>query len=73
MAGDGDFGLAVTTPGFNSLIKPADVTIVTALGIEQRAVGRLDKGPFQIHIDVASYRAKANLPPVELSRDTNPL
>src|ERR1041385_1093555 len=54
---DGDFGFAVAPAGFNPLVKPADMTIPTAPRIEQCAIGRLDKSPLQIHIDIAPYRA----------------
>src|SRR3990170_1021100 len=63
MARDGHFCLAVATPGLNPLVKPADLIVATALSVKQRTVSRLDKGPLQIHIDIAAYRSKANLPP----------
>ncbi len=58
---DGGFGFAVAPAGFNPLVKPADMTIPTAPRIEQCAIGRLDKSPLQIHIDIAPYRAQTNL------------
>lgn len=62
MACDGHFGLAMAAPGLDPVVKPADVTVPTTLGIEQRAISRLDKGPLEIHIDIAPDRAKADLP-----------
>ena len=35
--------------------------IATTLAIKDRAIGCLHKGPFQIHIDIASHRPEANL------------
>src|SRR5438105_6667935 len=62
MARYGDFCFTVAAPWFDALIKPADMIVATALRVKQRTVGRLDKGPLQIHIDIAAHRSKADLP-----------
>src|SRR5262245_25158657 len=59
---DSHFGLAIAAAGFDPLVKPADVIIAAALGVKDRAIGRLPKGPLQIHIDIAPDRTKADLP-----------
>jgi len=55
MTGHRHFGAVVAAPGFNPLVKPADVLVVTALTIEDRAVSRFHKRPLQINVDVAAY------------------
>src|SRR4029434_103005 len=52
---------AVATPRFDSLVKPADMMVATALSVKQGTVGGFHEGPFQIDIDIAAHRSEANL------------
>ena len=52
---------AVATTGFDPLVKPADMTVPTALSVKQGTVGGFHEGPFQIHVDIAAHRSEANL------------
>src|SRR5688500_3357769 len=62
VAGNSHFGFAMAPPWLDPLVKPADMIVATTLAIKDRAVSRLNKGPLQIHIDIAGHRSKANLP-----------
>src|SRR5262245_3133662 len=56
MTGHRHLGAVVAASGFNPLVKLADVLVVTALAIEDCAVGGFHKRPLQINIDIAAYR-----------------
>src|ERR1043166_8454685 len=46
----------VAAPGFNPLVKLADVFVATAFAILDRAASGFNKGPLQINIDIAAHR-----------------
>ena len=59
MTRHGHLGFAMTPACFDPLVKPAGMTVATALAIKDRAIGRFHKGPLQIHLDIAAHRSKA--------------
>ena len=61
MARHSHFRLAVTAPCFNPFIEPADMIVATTLAVKHRTVGRLHKGPLQVHIDITAHGSKTDL------------
>src|SRR4030095_1993922 len=62
VTGHSHFRFAVATPSFNSFVEPPDMIVATTLAVEHCTVRRLHKGPFQIHIDIATHGSKTDLP-----------
>ncbi len=72
MARHGHLSLAVTSACLNSLVKLADMVVLTSLAIKHRAVSRLHQGPLQINIDVAAHRPVTKFAAAGCSRATSP-
>src|SRR5262249_14080419 len=58
---DRDLSALVATSPFDPFVKPADMLVIRAFAIENRTIGGLNEGPFQIHIDIATYRTTIKL------------